>query len=291
MKRPSYKSKIIDKFDNEYKKLAYYVVQEINKVRTNPKFYIEILQNDKQFFKNNILYRIGEAPLNTSEGPAAHDEAIEYLQNQVSLEALVLDERLSNAAKDHVEDIGINGMTSHEGSNKETISDRVEKYAEWDFTLCQNIDFGGKNVHEIMISFLTSDGDKTRSHRENLFRSDLKYLGCYSGPHKEVEYCTVVIYSGNVREIGSTPPEIKDWLEIYKRKQEELKNISRKKKTKYQIIDPNAPDNAISFITSKKIKLINGLAKNVTQRIYTSDDGSQHIIEEFEDLRKVNLKK
>lgn len=291
MNKPVNNSKVKELSEDDYRALTQDLVREINRLRKDPRSYVEILEKDRELFKEDILYRLDQAPLKTKEGPAAHDEAIEFLNRQEPVEELELDERLTNAARDHVVDIGPNGLTTHEGSNKESISDRIEKYAEWDFFLCQNIDFGASNVQEILISFLTSDGDPTRSHRDNLFKRESRFFGAFSGSHRDYAHCTVVIYAGNVRDLNSTPPEVKDWLEIHKRRQEELKNQPKKKKTKYQITDPNAPDNAVSYTTFKKMKLVNGKAKNVTQRIYTLDDGTQHIVEEYEDLKKVEFPK
>lgn len=287
MKKPNYKDKQPKSEEQDVNQLAVNLVNEINVVRREPEKYIAILENDKTYFKDNILYRPNEDPLRTQEGPAAHDEAIEFLKTLSSLSELKLDNRLSLACNDHVLDIGKTGAISHEGSNKETISQRVEVYAEWDFVLCQNIDFGGKNVNEIIISFITGDGDPSRTHRKNLFRENINFIGAASGVHKETEICTVVAYAGNVRDLGSLAPEIKDFIpnHIRKLQEEKEKPKERQIKTKFQIEDPDAPSNAVSYQTFKKMKLVDGRAKHCTQRVYTLTDGTQHIVEIFDDLK------
>lgn len=287
MKKPNYKDKQPKSEEQDINQLSINLINEINIVRREPEKYIAILENDKTYFKDNILYRPNEDPLRTQEGPAAHDEAIEFLKTLSSLNELKLDNRLTLACNDHVLDIGKTGAISHEGSNKETISQRVEVYAEWDFILCQNIDFGGKNVNEIIISFITGDGDPSRTHRKNLFRENINFIGAASGPHKETEICTVVAYAGNVRDLGTLAPEIKDFIpnHIKKLQEEKEKPKERQIKTKFQIEDPDAPSNAVSYQTFKKMKLVDGRAKHCTQRVYTLTDGTQHIVEIFDDLK------
>jgi uncharacterized protein YkwD len=289
MKKPNYKDKQPKPEEQDVNQLPTSLINEINTVRREPEKYIAILENDKTYFKDNILYRPNEDPLRTQEGPAAHDEAIEFLKTipSFTLSELKLDNRLSLACNDHVLDIGKTGAISHEGSNKETINQRVEVHAEWDYILCQNIDFGGKTVNEIIISFITGDGDPSRTHRKNLFRENIYFIGAAIGPHKETEICTVVAYAGNVRDLGSLAPEIKEFIpnHIRKLQEEKEKPKERQIKTKFQIEDPDAPSNAVSYQTFKKMKLVDGRAKHCTQRVYTLTDGTQHIVEIFDDLK------
>lgn len=293
MKKPSYQDKDSKNKDEaevveiNFNELTQNIIKEINIARTDPEAYIQILENDKQYFKDNVLYRPNEDPLRTQEGESAHDEAIDFLKSQVALKELTFSEHLSQACLDHVKDIGKTGAVSHEGSNKETISQRLEQYAEWDFVLCQNIDFGGKNVTEIMISFITGDGDSSRTHRKNIFRNDINYIGAASGKHKDTDVVSVIAYAGNIRELGSVAPEIKNFVQNHIKKIEEEKENPkpRKIKTKFQLDDPDAPDNAVSYTTYKKMKLIDGRAKHCTQRVYTLTDGTQHIVEIFDDLK------
>lgn len=273
--------------DINFTELASNIIEEINLARSQPSKYIEILEADKGNFKENILYRPNEDPLRTQEGEAAHDEAINFLSKIEGLPELSTDSKLNLACKDHAEDIGSYGLYSHEGSNKENISQRVEKYAEWDFYLCQNLDFGARNAREIVILFITGDGDPTRTNRKNMFRANINFIGAASATHKESEVVSVIAYAGNVRELNTIAPEIRDFIPNHiKKVEEERKNPKpRKIKTKFQIEDPDAPDNAINYITFKKIKLVEDRAKHCNQRIYTLSDGSQHIVEVFDDLK------
>lgn len=304
MNKPEYKKKEENSLNKEndennkniidYENLSLEVIKEINKARTNPIEYIKVLENDKTYFKENIIYRPNLDPLRTYEGETAHNEAIEFLSNLNSLNELHHNSNLSKACLDHTNDIGDKGLYSNEGSNKENISQRVEAYAEWDYVLCLNMDFGGRTAEEVVISFITGDGDKNRTHRKNMFRADINFIGTASSAHKEAEVCTAVVYAGNARDLNTVAPEVKNFLSNHMKKiEEEKKNPKPKKiKTKFQIEDPDAPDDAISYVTFKKMKLVEGRAKHCTQRVYTLSDGTQHIVEIFDDLKtRISLKK
>lgn len=286
MKRPKYQDKQ-KKEGIDFEELATNLIKEINSVRANPQAYIDILEKDKSFLKENVLYRPDEDPLKTHEGEVAYDEAIEFLRNAKPLHELQASEHLSKASLDHANDIGESGAYSNEGSNKENISQRVEKHGEWDFVLCLNLDFGGRTAQEVVVSFITGDGDSSRTHRKNLFRDDIHFIGAGAHNHKEAEVVSVVTYAGNVRDQNTVAPEIKDFLKNHLKKVEEerLNPKPKKIKTKFQLEDPDAPDNAVNYITYKTMKIVDDIAKHCTQRLYTLSDGTQHIVEVFDDLK------
>ena len=76
-----------------------YIFENINKIRTNPKFYIEYLkdckkyiieENDKFYYKKNVNNKIL-----LKEGQKSFDDAIEYLENLESMNKLNFDNNLN----------------------------------------------------------------------------------------------------------------------------------------------------------------------------------------------------
>ena len=125
----------------DYQQLALDVFNEQNRVRTNPDSYIEKLERATKFFKDKIFRHPAELPIETYEGVQGILEAIEFLKKQKPVEALQYSGELSQACKDHAKDIGSKGLSSHEGSDGNGLSERIEKYIEWDGAVAENLDF------------------------------------------------------------------------------------------------------------------------------------------------------
>ena len=112
--------------------LAIDVFNEQNRVRTHPGSYIEKLERATKFFKDKIFRHPAELPIETYEGVQGLYNAIEFLRNQEAVEPLQYVNELSQACKDHAKDLGSKGLSSHEGSDGNGLSERIEKYIEWD---------------------------------------------------------------------------------------------------------------------------------------------------------------
>ena len=53
----------------------------------------------------------------------------------------------------------------------------------------------------------------------------------------------------------------------------------KRSKNAFQEDDPDAPDNTVSVKIVKATKRIKGKNKKITKKIYTLDNGAQHIVE------------
>jgi hypothetical protein len=264
----------------DYDGLAMQIIDEHNKVRTDPHSYLEKLSNCLNFFKGEKLFhKPGEEAIETYEGKPAFYEAIEFLKRQKPVGLLTHDDRLSLACKDHVKDIGPLGLATHESSDGRNVSDRIEKYAEWDGTCTENIDFGSKLAEDIIINFLVDDGISERLHRKNLFNPGVKYIGVSCGDHKEFLHFTVVNYIAGIRNIGDSSPDTTNFITDYLKQAEEKKLNPNKTKNPFQEDDPDAPDNTISVKIVKTTKVIKGKPKKITRKIYSLSDNTQHIVE------------
>ena len=125
----------------DYDELATEIYNLHNELRTNPLSFVSKLKESLKHFREKIYHKPGEDPIQTYEGPSAIEEAIDFLKTQRAVGKLILDENISKACKDHAHDIGVKGLTSHEGSDGKNISDRIEKYCEWDGACAENLDF------------------------------------------------------------------------------------------------------------------------------------------------------
>jgi uncharacterized protein YkwD len=264
----------------DYNNLSKQVLDVTNKVRTDPKSYVNILSENLKYFRGNIFAKPGQDAIQTNEGRSAYEEAIDFLKVQPVVGPLNHSEHLYNACRDHIKDIGPKGLASHDGSDGSNVSDRIERYGEWDGALAENIEFGGKTAEEIVISWIVDDGLKYegRMHRKNLFGADFKYAGVYTGDHKEYGTVTVMDFTAGVRNKGEESPDVQNFIRDYLDKTL-YSNEKKQSKNAFQEEDPDAPDDTVSVRYQKVIKNIRGKDRKVTKKIYTLTDGSQHIVE------------
>lgn len=263
--------------DINYEDLAVEIVKEQNRVRTDPQSYIEKLKRAKTFFKDKIFRHPAELPIETYEGVDGIDNAINFLQAQKPIDELTFSSELASAAQDHAKDIGEKGLSSHEGSDGNGISDRVERYIEWDGAIAENLDFCFKFAENIVMNLIIDDGSKLKHQRSNLFNPDFKFVGVACAKHKTFKICTVIDYAKGLHAIGEEPPDIINSVQDYIEKTMNKENSQPK--NAFQAEDPDAPDNTISVKLVKLKKKINGTERNITRKIYVLDDGKQHIVE------------
>ena len=258
-----------------YEEIEKELFQLHNELRTKPQNFLPRLRDLLSHFKDKVFTVPEEEPIQTFEGIKAVEEAIEFIKKQKPVPELTLNDDITKACKDHIEDIGPKGMTTHEGSERSNISDRLEKYCEWDGSIAENMDFGFKKAENIILNMIIDDGVKERFQRMNLFNPDFKKIGIAVGEHKIYGICAVVGYCKNVRPIGSEPNDVADFISEY------IKNTmyNNKRKNIFQEDDPDAPDNTVSVKIDKKSKDIKGKIKKITKKIYTLDTGAKHIVE------------
>jgi hypothetical protein len=260
----------------DYEQLAIDVFNEQNRVRTEPQSYIEKLERATTFFKDKIFRHPAEIPIETYEGIEGVTKAIKFLKEQQPVPELKYSKELSQACKDHCIDIGSKGLSSHEGSDGNGISERIEKYIEWDGAIAENLDFCYKFAENIIMNLIIDDGSKEKHQRSNLFNPEFVYAGVACDKHKTFKVCTVINYAKGLHEIGEEPPDIINSVQDYIEKTMGKEN---KPKNAFQNDDPDAPDNTISMKIVKLTKNIKGEDRNITRKIYILSDGKQHMVE------------
>jgi uncharacterized protein YkwD len=247
-----------------------------NELRMNPQSYIQKLKECLKYFRHKIFHPPGEDPIQTYEGQEAVYDAIQFLKTQKPVDRLEFNDNIARACKDHANDIGEKGLATHEGSDDKNISDRIEKYCEWDGATAESLDFGFKTAENIIINLLIDDGVKDRYQRLNLFNEKFKYIGIGAANHRDYGICVVFGYVMNVRPLGSEPKNMSEFIQEY------IKNTMNNKKkanNPFQEEEPDAPDNTISVKIVKNKKIVGGKLKKITKKIFFLDNGAQHIVE------------
>ena len=258
----------------DYKQLAEELFQEHNNLRKDPQSYIEKLRKIENYYKDKIFRHPNEIPIETYEGSEGVRNAIEFLKNQNPVKELTYSESLSKSALDHANDIGKQGSNSHEGTNGSLLSDRIEKYTEWDGAIAESLQFCYKYPENIILSLIIDDGSSEKHQRENLFNEEFQYIGIGCAKHKTFKLCTVFNYAKNLYPIGEEPPEKIEYDQNYLQNKKSDKELNP-----FQLDDPYAPDNTIGVKIVKIKKNFGDGEHNITRKIFSLEDGKKHIVD------------
>ena len=163
------------------------VLEEINYARTHPAEYARILRDYR-----NHPYE-GQTSI---EGPAAMDEAIEFLERQAPLAPLKADLKLARSAGGYARDQGSEGFTGHVSADGTTLSDRMRRQDVWSMLTAEAISYGYENPRDVVRQLIVDDGVQGRGHRKVLFDSMLRFAGVGCGPHRIYGAMCVIDFSG-----------------------------------------------------------------------------------------------
>lgn len=164
------------------------IVAETNRLRTDPRGYAEELANLLPYFDGMMLNLPELPPLQTYEGAAVVEEAIAVLQETDPLPPLTVSGGMSQAARDHVADLGAIGAEGHYGSDGSTPFERLNRYGTWEHG---NGSRAGENISyspfEIarwhVMQLVIDDGVPNRGHRQALLRPEYQVTGVACGEH------------------------------------------------------------------------------------------------------------
>ena len=167
------------------------LVRELNELRRDPRGYSFKVLKYKDYFQGNIL-RIPGAPagIKTEEGPAAYDEAINFLKTANSAEEMTPSKGLCKIAVDFL------GMVQKADPNNLGDIDMdsiINRYGTFVGNFSRSMEFGGATPEQVIINLIVSDGDKTRGQRDALLNDNLKKVGVASGKHDTYRTATIIV--------------------------------------------------------------------------------------------------
>ena len=183
------------------------VVEEVNKIRLNPKTYSNKIRGYLSCFQGNVL-RIPKQPgLMTQEGPTAYREAADFLLSLPKLQPLSIDNGLTSVAQEMATELS--HYEEFEQMNEIDRDSIIEKYGHYEGQFGESTDFGSMTPEMVVINLLVDDGDKNRSNRKMLFKETYRKIGCGCAPHSTYKSVTVIMFATNFIAGAQKPKLIK----------------------------------------------------------------------------------
>jgi L,D-peptidoglycan transpeptidase YkuD (ErfK/YbiS/YcfS/YnhG family) len=171
------------------------VIEEVNKIRLNPKTYSNKIRGYLSCFQGNVL-RIPKQPgLMTQEGPSAYKEAADFLLSLPKLQPLTADPGLTGAAQEMANELG--RCQEFEQMDNIDRNGILSKYGEYEGQFGESTDFGSLSPEMVVVNLLVDDGDKNRRNRKLLFKETYQKIGCGCVPHNQFKSVTVIMYANN----------------------------------------------------------------------------------------------
>jgi uncharacterized protein YkwD len=171
-------------------------LEEMNRARTNPQAYRNLLKNFKRYYNGKLLSVPNQARVLTKEGTVAVDDAVNFLRNVQPMSRLTIVQGLNKATKDHVVDQGIKGNLGHAGSDRSQPSDRMSRYGRWEMVAGENIAYGPPTGTQMIMQLIIDDGVPDRGHRTNIFNPAYRVTGISCGNHRVFRVMCVINYAG-----------------------------------------------------------------------------------------------
>jgi uncharacterized protein YkwD len=184
----------------DFEALEKEIVKEVNLARTDPGAYASWLRGQRQYYRGAQHRRPGEAPIRTTEGLTAVDEAIRRLEKQRPVGALAYSRGLSLAARDLVAAQGASGGFGHRGPDGSMPSDRIERHGQWESAIGENVAYGQRTARDVVAAFIVDDGVPGRGHRKNLFNAAFRVMGVDCGPHSSYGTTCAITFAGGFHE-------------------------------------------------------------------------------------------
>ena len=166
------------------------LVEEINRVRENPKSFIERLEKYKGYFNGDKLKLPNlDYAFQTQEGVAPYDECIKYLRTTDTAPRLVPSKGLTGIADELMKVL----QKDYSKIGSVDMNALKNKYGTASGYFNRIIQCGGTTPEQVVIHLLVCDGDKNRRQREAILNKTSKRIGVASGEHESFSRATIII--------------------------------------------------------------------------------------------------
>ena len=176
------------------------ILEELNKIRTDPKSYLPLLEelmdcmtegNKNDLGKEDqkrINYveierkKVGKVKFWINEGPGVIPETIEFLKNQEAVGAMIPHPVTMRVAQDHADDPA--SRYGHASSEDRPKGSRYLRYCTLNSGAGESISPHNQTPEDTVLGLLIDSGVADRGHRFGLFVKGDKYCGIGLGTKK-----------------------------------------------------------------------------------------------------------
>jgi len=116
------------------------------------------------------------------------------LRNVSGLKALLPNNKLSQSAAYHANDMGANGKTGHNSSDGTACFDRIRRYHDGGY-MAENCDYGYSDALHIVLHLMIDDGVPSKGHRASILSPYYKRVGISIKPHQVWSFNCVMDFS------------------------------------------------------------------------------------------------
>lgn len=176
------------------------VLDEINLARREPKKYIKYLEEYKKLFQGRTVFLPDFLRIETNEGAAAVEEAINYLKNVLPLDAYDFSNGLNKTAAVQLKDLIADSKVGHTGRDGSDLTIRLHRVGRVGTIYSENIAYYAETARDIVMMMIIDDGVKSRAHRKNVFSPNFKIVGIAFGKGKTNEGICVVDFADALSE-------------------------------------------------------------------------------------------
>ena len=173
----------------------------VNRMRRDPAWLAARLARLRKNYEGDYLNLPGvDAPILTSEGTAAVDEAIAAARRSRSRPELRLSPGLNRAARAHAVEIGRDGSLEHSGRDGSEPHERMGRHGKVTGLSGENIGTGYGDGEVMALSLYIDDGVPGRGHRRNLLEADFRVFGVGCARHGRYGSVCVLDFAAGYRE-------------------------------------------------------------------------------------------
>ena len=158
--------------------------------------------------EKNFLKRPDGKKIETLEGKAAYEEAENFLKNSKPACPLIASKGLTKIC----EDILAVAQKCDAGAIDSNIDlqKTIKKYGSFEGSFGRLMEFGGEAPEHVVIDLIVSDGDKSRSQRNQLFDNKFKVVGLVAGDHHDFKKCTIIALATKFR-YNADPNDVENY--------------------------------------------------------------------------------